>query len=221
MPVRAVLFDIDGTLIDSNEEHVKAWAFAFDEAGHPQEADAIRSQIGKGGDLLVPTLLPDADEAVHERIAERHGENFKTMYLDHVGAFDHAADLVRHVHATGRQVVLASSAKREELDHYVAVLGIGDVLDATVSIDDVETSKPAPDIFGAALVKLGIGAADAIVVGDTVYDVEAAGRAGIAAIGLTSGPFDEAALRDAGAIAVFRDVADLLAAFDRSPLAKG
>jgi HAD superfamily hydrolase (TIGR01509 family) len=217
--IQAVLFDIDGTLVDSNEQHVNAWAFAFRDEGHPQEIDDIRAQIGKGGDLLVPALLPEASDAVRKRLAEGQGQYFKTMYLDHIRAFPDATALIQKVHATGRKVALASSAKGEELRHYVALLGIGDCLAATASIDDVEASKPEPDIFSAALGKLGVAGGHAIVVGDTPYDVEAALRAGIAAIGLTSGPFDRAQMKAAGAIAVFADVADLLEHFDRSPVA--
>jgi membrane protein len=219
MAIKAVFFDVDGTLVDSNEQHVNAWAFAFREEGHPQEIDDIRAQIGKGGDLLVPTLLPEADNAVRARLSKRHGEHFKDSYLDNVRAFDGASDLVRKVHASGAMVVLASSAKQDELDHYADMLDIKECLAATTSIDDVETSKPAPDIFGTALKKVGITADEAVVVGDTVYDVEAALKAGIVTIGLTSGPFDETQLKDAGAITVYANAADLLRDFDRSPLA--
>lgn len=218
MEVRAVLFDIDGTLVDSNEQHVNAWALAFREADRPQELDDIRAQIGKGGDLLVPSLFPNVGEVLCKRLADRHGQLFKTMYLDHVHPFPGASDLVERVHRTGRKVALASSAKRDELDFYVEMLGIGRFLEAIASIDEVAVSKPEPDIFSVALTKLGIAAGNAIVVGDTPYDVEAATRVGIAAVGLTSGPFDRKVLKDAGAIAVFADVADLLNQFDRSPL---
>jgi HAD superfamily hydrolase (TIGR01549 family) len=219
LTLEAVLFDIDGTLVDSNEQHVNAWAFAFRDEGKPQELDDIRAQIGKGGDLLVPALLPDVDDAVQKRIADLHGTYFKVLYLDTIRAFDKATDLIEKMHARGRKVVLASSAKGDELDHYVGLLGIGGLLAATTSIDDVEASKPEPDIFRVALEKVGVAPDAAMVIGDTPYDVEAALRAGIAAIGLTSGPFDEQRLKDAGAIAVFADVADLLAKFDTSPLA--
>jgi membrane protein len=218
MDVEAILFDVDGTLVDSNEGHVTAWAFAFREEGNPQELDDIRAQIGKGGDLLVPALLPDVDGATRKRIADRHGEHFKESYLDHVRAFDGAADLVRTVHGSGRKVVLASSAKREELEHYIGLLGIENCLAATTSIDDVDVSKPEPDIFACALEMVGVPPDRAVAVGDTVYDVEAARRAGVATVGLTSGPFDERQMKDAGAIAVFADVAELLREFDRSPL---
>ncbi len=218
MFIQAVFFDIDGTLVDSNEQHVESWAFAFREQGCPQERDDIREQIGKGGDLLVPTLLPDADTGLRERLSAKHGEHFKTVYLDRVRPFEGAAALLRRVHASGRKILLASSAKAEELDHYIDLLDVRSLIDGTTSIDDVETSKPAPDIFGVALDKAGVPAADVVVVGDTPYDVEAAGRAGIAAVGLTSGPFDERRLKEAGAIAVYPGVAALLADFDRSIL---
>ena len=219
MTLRAVLFDIDGTLVDSNEQHVDSWAFAFREEGCPQEIDEIRAQIGKGGDLLVPALLPDAGEELRERLSSRQGEHFEAVHLDRVRAFEKATDLVEHAHRSGLKVVLASSAKQKQLERYVELLGIADHLAATTSVDDVERSKPEPDIFGVALEKVGVEPAEAIVVGDTPYDVEAARRAGIAAIGLTSGPFDEAELRDAGAVAVFADAAALLDAYDQSPLA--
>ena len=198
---------------------MNAWGFAFREEGRPQELDEIRAQIGKGADLLVPTLLPDADDALRQRIADAHGRHFKGMYLDHVRAFPGASALIARVAGSGRKVVLASSAARDELEHYVALLGVGELLAASTSIDDVEASKPEPDIFGVGLAKIGVAANRAMVVGDTSYDVEAARRAGIAAIGVTSGPFTQDQLKEAGAVAVFADVADLLARFDRSPLA--
>ena len=220
MTIEVVLFDIDGTLVDSNEQLVNAWAFAFREEGHPQELDDIRSQIGKGGDLLVPELLPDLDDPIRKRIAERQGDYFKEIYLDHVRAFEDAAELIGRVYASGRKVVLASSAKRDELEHYVGLLCVKPLITATTSIDDVETSKPEPDIFGAALEKVGVEPSRALVVGDTIYDVDAALRLGIATVGVTSGPFDERQLKEAGAIAVFADVASILRDFDRSPLAQ-
>lgn len=220
MKVAAVLFDIDGTLVDSNEQHVDAWAFAFREAGHPQEREDIRGQIGKGGDLLVPALLPSADPKLSKSIADAQGRHFKQTYLDHVRPFPGAAELIAAVHASGRKVVLASSATISELDHYVALLGVGSRLAAMTSIDDVDTSKPAPDIFSTALETIGVAAPDALVVGDTTYDVEAARAAGLASVAVASGPFSARQLRDAGAAAVYADVADLLARWKQSPLAE-
>ena len=216
--MKAVLFDLDGTLVDSNEAHADVWAQVFAEAGVDVSRAAIRGQIGKGGDLLVPTLAPDLDEAAQEKLAERHGEIFKADHLAAVRPFPDAAALVAHVHARGLKVVLASSASRDELDHYVGLLGIADLVDASTTADDVETSKPAPDIFGVALDKLaGVDPADAVVVGDTPYDVEAAAKAGMRAVAVRSGGFDDAAL--SGAVAIYDDVADLLARFDDGVLA--
>jgi HAD superfamily hydrolase (TIGR01509 family) len=219
LEIEAVLSDTDGTLVDSNEEHVNAWAFAFQEEKPSQELDDIRAQIGKGGDLLVPAFLPDVDSEIQKRIAERQGRIFKELYLAHVRAFEGAAEIVRRVRASGRKAFLASSAKGEKLQHYVRLLDIEECLTATTSIDDVQASKPEPDIFVVALEKGGVDPARAIVVGDTPYDVEAARRAGVAAVGVTTGPFDEQQLKDAGAIAVFASVAGLLEEFDNSPLA--
>lgn len=218
MKVRAVLFDVDGTLVDSNEAHVDAWAVAFREAGHPQEVDDIRLQIGKGGDLLVPALWPEANEEQRKAAAEAQGRHFKSAYLRHIKPFPGARDLLVRVKESKRTIILASSAKGEEVNYYLRLLDAKNLVDAITSADDVEASKPEPDIFEAALAKAGVEANAAIAVGDTVYDVEAAQRVGIATIGLTSGPFDQAQLKDAGAVAVFADVADLLAKFDRSPL---
>ena len=216
--IRAVLFDLDGTLVDSNDFHVEAWDIVFREAGHRIDRDAIRGQIGKGGDLLVPTLLPDLPKAQRDRLAERHGEVFKARYLDRVRPFPDAAALLRHVAASGRKVVLASSASDDELQHYVELLGVGDVVAATTSKDDVATTKPAGDIFAAALVKARVLPRHAVVVGDTPYDIEAARKCGVATVAVRSGGFDEAALGQA--VARYDDVAALLARFDRTPLAR-
>ena len=210
--VKAALVDIDGTLVDSNDLHVDAWVIAFGEAGLAIDRAAIRGQIGKGGDLLVPTLAPDLDEAAQEKATERHGEVFKERFLDRVRPFPRAHDLIAHLHGAGIKIVLASSASQEELDHYRDLLDLEDLIDATTTIDDVETSKPAPDIFTTALSKLpGIAPAEALVIGDTPYDCDAAAKAGIPAVAVRSGGFDEGALREAGTKALYDDVADLLA----------
>ncbi len=216
--VRAVLFDLDGTLVDSNEFHVDAWERVFREAGHAIDRDAIAGQIGKGGDLLVPALLPDADAAERERLSTRHGEVFKARYLDLVRPFPGATDLLRRVKDSGRTVVLASSANGEELEHYVRLLGAEDLVAASTSHDDVETTKPAGDIFAAALVKARVTPGHAIVVGDTPYDIAAAAKCHVQTVAVRSGGFDEAALE--GAVARYDDVGALLAGFEASPLAR-
>lgn len=220
MKIKAILFDIDGTLVDSNDYHVQAWAEAFRGVGAAFDAQTIHDQIGKGTDMLVPTLLPGTDDAEQEQLGEVHGDVFKTRFLDRVRPFPGAHDLLARVHASGRQVVLASSASQAELDHYLGLLNARELVAASTSADDVENTKPAPDIFTTALAKIApITAGEAIVIGDTPYDIEAARKCGIAAIGVRSGGFTDAALQDAGAVAVYDDVAALLAGFDESLLA--
>lgn len=219
MPMAAILFDLDGTLVDSNDLHVRAWEEVFREGGFEIPADAIRSQIGKGGDNLVPALLPDLDSDRQEALAHRHGEVFKGRYIADVRPFPGARSLLARVREAGSKVVLASSAGGEELDHYVELLDARDLVDAATSKDDVRNSKPDPDIFAAALEKAGAASADAVVVGDTPYDVIAASKCGIRTVAVLSGGFPEQALRDAGAVALYPDVAALLDGFDESPLA--
>jgi HAD superfamily hydrolase (TIGR01509 family) len=217
--IKAVFFDVDGTLVDSNDLHVDAWDEAFRDHGFSVEKAAIRGQIGKGGDLLVPTLLPDVSDDTTKALSDRQGAIFKKRYLDEVPPFEGATALLRHVHACGQRVVLASSADAKEVKHYIGVLDVSAAVDAMTSIDDVETSKPAGDIFAAALNKVkSLKPDEVIVVGDTPYDVEAATRCGIRTVALRSGGFDDAVLRQAGAVALYDDVADLLANYETSPL---
>jgi len=219
MPVRAVLFDIDGTLVDSNDLHVIAWEEAFATIGARFDRQSIHDQIGKGTDMLVPALVPDADEALQEKLGDAHGTVFKGQFLSQVVPFPGAHDLLARVHAAGKAVVLASSASGEELQHYLGLLDAHELVEATTSADDVENTKPAPDIFATALRKVApLSADEVMVVGDTPYDIEAAAKCGIAAIAVRSGKFSDETLLGAGAIALYDDVASLLADFDHSPL---
>jgi membrane protein len=219
MPIRAVFFDIDGTLVDSNDFHVRAWDEAFRDAGHQFDRQSIHDQIGKGTDMLVPTLLPDLDEGAGEALGERHGELFKERYLAQVQPFPRARDLLARVHDSEQRVVLASSASKGELEHYLDLMNARELVYASTSADDVET-KPAPDIFSVALNKVTpLSPDEVIVVGDTPYDVEAAGKCGIRTVALRSGKFPDEALHSAGAVAIYDSVAALLAGYDSSPLA--
>jgi len=218
--ISTLLFDIDGTLVDSNDLHVRAWQEVFREAGHDFTAQIIRDQVGKGGDNLVPTLLPDLSEEEQERIAAGHGPRYRDNYMDRVRPFPGARELLARAKEEGFTVALATSANPEELDHYVELLDAADLIDLTTSKGDVEATKPAPDIFAAAVKKASVRPEEALVIGDTPYDVLAAKRAGVGAIGLLSGGFSEEDLRAAGAVAVYRDAAELLARWERSPIAR-
>ena len=220
MQIKAILFDIDGTLVDSNDMHVLAWEEAFAGIGKSFDRQVVHDQIGKGTDMLVPTLLPDLDKDAQEKLGEVHGAVFKAKFLNEAKPFPDAHDLLSHAHGCGQQVVLASSASKAELDHYLDLLGARDLVAATTSSDDVKQTKPAPDIFAVALSKLaGIEPNEVIVVGDTPYDIEAAGKCGIAAIALRSGRFSDQMLQNAGAIMIYDDAAALLAGYADSPLA--
>lgn len=219
MYVNAVLFDIDGTLIDSNDLHVLAWEEAFLGEGHAIDRQVIHDQIGKGADNLVPTLLPQADEAKRERLGKAQGDLFKRKYLRSAKPFPNARALLERVHASGRKIVWASSASKGELDHYLDLLSAQKLVVAMTSIDDVNQSKPAPDIFDVAMKKVApLTPGDAIVVGDTPYDIEAARKCGIDTVALRSGGFSDDELRDSGAVALYDDVAALLRDYDQSPL---
>lgn len=221
MTIKAIFFDIDGTLVDSNDLHVTAWQEALASAGAHFTRETIHDQIGKGADMLIPALLPDLNEADRERLADAHGELYKSRFLSEVKAFPGARDLLRHVARSGQQVVLASSASRPEVDHYLDLLDAHSLVSASTSADEVERSKPAPDIFAHALGKMApLLPHEVIVVGDTPYDASAAGKCGIAAVGLRSGKFPDDVLLGAGAIALYDDAAALLAGYDDSPLAR-
>lgn len=221
MTIKAILFDIDGTLVDSNDFHVKAWIEAFRDAGKIFTDETIHEQIGKGTDMLVPTLMPEANEAEQEKLGNAHSKAFKGKYLKQVKAFPAARDLLIRVHEAGQKIVLASSASKEELDHYLDLLDARDIVAETTSANDVENTKPAPDIFATALKKIApLSAEEVMVIGDTPYDVEAAEKCGIAAIALRSGNFTDEVLLKAGAVTLYDDAAALLEGYDSSPLAK-
>jgi HAD superfamily hydrolase (TIGR01509 family) len=220
--IRAVIFDVDGTLVDSNDLHVEAWREAFRSYGKELAFDELHGQMGKGGDQLMPVFCSEDELDEFGDQLERHRvELFAERYLPRVRPFPRVRELFERIKADGLQIALASSAKEEELERHKKSLRVEDLLEAATSADDAERSKPHPDIFEAALSGLnGVRPEEAVVLGDTPYDVEAAAKAGIRTVGLLSGGFTEEALRGAGAVAVYRDVSDLLEHYEESPLAK-
>lgn len=218
---KAAIFDVDGTLLDSVDLHALAWHEAMVKFGHAVSVEQARSQIGKGGDKLIPHFLTaDAQRDHGEELEEWRGTRFKSEYLPLVRPFSAVPDLMQRVRDTGLRIAVASSAKKNELEQYLDIAGIADLIDVTTSSDDVEESKPAPDIFEVALKKLGAAAGDAVAVGDTRYDAEAAGKAGIATIGVLSGGFTESSLRQAGCVQIYPGPAAMLACFGDSVLAR-
>jgi len=203
---KAVFSDIDGTLVDSNEFHVVAWDEAFRKRGHIVARPALRAQIGKGGDRLIPSLLPDLDELERKKIGDTHSEIFKARFLNLVRPFPRAAELVRKLHAAGKKVLLVSSSDATEVEHYVRLLKLEKYLSGTVNFDDVAQTKPAGDLFAIALRRAGVKPEDALALGDTPYDIEAAAKCAIPTIALRSGGFADARLAAAGPLAMITDV---------------
>jgi HAD superfamily hydrolase (TIGR01549 family) len=219
--LKAVIFDIDGTLVDSVDLHARAWQEAFALFGKQVDFERVRYQIGKGGDQLLPVFFTRAElDEFGEELEEFRGQHYKREYLPRVRAFPRVRELFERLRADGRRIVLASSAKKDELTEYKRIANIADLVEDETSADDAERSKPHPDIFEAALAQLkGVRAEEALVVGDTPYDAEAAGKIDLRTIGLLCGGFPAADLRAAGCVRLYESPADLLAHYAGSPLA--
>jgi HAD superfamily hydrolase (TIGR01549 family) len=222
--MKAVIFDMDGTLIDSVDFHAEAWLRAFHHFGKVDiQYDEVRSQIGKGGDQLLPVFLSKQEiEGIGEQLEKYRSELFRREYRDRVRAFPRVRALFERLKQDGYRLALASSSSKEDLEVYKRVANIGDLLEADTSADDAERSKPHPDIFAAALEHLGnVEPNEAIVVGDTPYDAQAARKLGVQRIiGVLCGGFAEEDLRSAGCGQIFRDPADILERYDESFFAR-
>ena len=218
----AVIFDIDGTLLDSVDLHAESWRQTFRRFGRDIPFADIRTQIGKGGDQLLPVFFSEREVALIGKVMEKtRGNLFKGEFLARVKPFPDVRPLFERMKRDGLKLALASSAKKDELEHYAKLLEIDDLIEVGTSTDDAEKSKPHPDIFEAALAKLGkLSPKDCLVLGDTPYDAEAAGKAGIKTVGVLCGGFPEADLKKAGVIAVYQDPEDLLRRYDGSPFAE-
>ena len=210
-----VIVDVDGTMLDTNYLHVLAWLRAFRAHGHADvEAVRIHEAIGISSSELVEYVLGSPDEAV----AKAHSTEYEA-FQDDVKAFPRAADLLRECDARGLAVVLATSGDKGDLDWMLPAIGIEEsVLASAATSGDVEDAKPAPDLMHASMEAADLDPERTVALGDTVWDVQAATKAGIPCVAVLSGGVPEAVLREAGAIEVWADVADLLAHLDDSRL---
>jgi HAD superfamily hydrolase (TIGR01549 family) len=212
----AAILDVDGTLVDSNYQHALAWYRALRQHGHVLPVWRVHRHIGMGGDQIVDSLCGDeveADQGDDIRAAER------ALYLamiEEVEPLDGARELIVDLKRMDRRVVLASSAKPDEIEHYVDLLDARELADAWTSSGDVEATKPEPDLVDVALERVGGG--PAVMVGDSTWDCEAAKRAGIETLAVRTGGFSEQELREAGASAVFRSIEELRRRLSDTPL---
>ena len=216
MPPAAIL-DIDGTLVDTNYQHALAWYRAFHQQGIVLPIWRIHRHIGMGGDHLVKALCGD-------QVEDERGDDIraaeKVLYAELIGEvepLEGSRELIEDLKERGHAVVLASSAKEDEVDHYLELLDARELADGWTTSADVEATKPEPDLVQAAIDKAGGG--EAVMVGDSTWDCEAAKRAGIETVAVLTGGFSEAELRDAGAVAVFLSMNDLRESLDETPLA--
>jgi HAD superfamily hydrolase (TIGR01509 family) len=217
--LKGVIFDVDGTLVDSNDAHAQSWVDTFREAGYDVPFDKVRPLIGMGSDKLLPETIGisrDSDEG--KKLLERRGEIFRTQYLPRLRPLPGARDLVLRVKREGLKAIVATSAKDEELKGLLKAAHVEDLMEEKATASDAKRSKPDPDIVRAAIDESGLAERDLVMIGDTPYDIEAATRAGVRAIGFLSGGWTRAQLK--GAVETYDGPADLLARYDTSLLGK-
>jgi HAD superfamily hydrolase (TIGR01509 family) len=218
--VRGVLLDIDGTLLDSNDAHARAWVETFAEFGKTVRFEDVRRLIGMGGDRLMPKVSGiEEDSELGQKISERRRALFLESYLPELRPFPKVRNLLEALRRRDLTLVIATSAGAEELKPLLRQAQVLDLIDAKTSSGDAEESKPAPDIVEAAVRRSGLEAEQLVMVGDTPYDVTASARAGVPCIALRSGGWGDEELRDA--IAIYDDVANLLEQLEESPLGRG
>jgi HAD superfamily hydrolase (TIGR01509 family) len=218
--VRGVILDVDGTLIDSNDAHANSWVEAMAEAGIEVPFSKVRRLIGMGGDKLLPASCGfEEDSPEGKKISRRRQEIFKERYLPQLQPFPDAERLLQRMDRDGLRLVVASSAKADELQELLRICGGDKYIDSKTSSDDAEHSKPDPDIVQAALARLGLGQTEVCMLGDTPHDIGAAHKAGVRIVALRCGGWGDANL--ANAVAVYENPADLLAQYDSSPFAVG
>lgn len=216
--LRGVLLDIDGTLLDSNDAHASSWADVFAEFGYDIRFEHVRPLVGMGGDKLVPILTGlDHESPKGKQLSDRKKAVFEAKYLPYLKPTRGARGLLEHLLAEGLTLVIATSAGEDEMRGLLERAGVADLIHRATSSGDVESSKPDPDVIGAALRKGRLTANEVVMLGDTPYDIAAAAKAGVPTITLRCGGWwDDLAL--GGAVAIYNDPADLLAQYDESPL---
>ena len=218
--LKGVIFDVDGTLVNSNDAHARAWLEALRERGVDVPFSVIRNAIGMGGDKLLPSVAGvDAESELGRQLAQRRGEVFRTQFLPTLRPFAQARALLLALRAMGLKLAVASSAEKAELGALLGLAQVTDLLEGATSSNDAKHSKPDPDIVGAALRQLDLAPEHALLIGDTPYDAEAAARAGARSIVLRCGGRSDRDL--AGALAIYDDPADLLAHLQTSPICNG
>ncbi len=218
--LRAVIFDIDGTLVDSVDAHALAWQQAFRHVGRVVPLDKIRPQIGRGSDQIIPMFLSAEDaQQLGEELNNYRKDLFRREYLPRLRPFAQTRELFLKIQSSGLKIALASSADNEDLMAYKRIAGIEDLIDGETAAQDVDHTKPNPEVVKAALGTLGNpDHGSVLLVGDTPYDAQAAEKLGILTVGLLCGGTPESELMQAGCIAVYRDPAHLLAEYEDSPL---
>jgi len=213
--LRAAVFDVDGTLVDTVDLHARAWQDAFRKWGKDVDFIEVRSQIGKGGDQILPMFFsPGEIKRFGEEMSEWRGQHFKSVYLPQAKPFPKTRELFSALRERGVKLALASSAKKDELESYKKLANIADLVDGETSADQVERTKPHPDVFAIAVENLGIAPEKAIAIGDSPFDAQSAGKIGLLTVGVLCGGFPEELLRAAGAVEIYRDPEDLLAHVD-------
>ena len=210
--IKAIIFDLDGTIVDSVDYHTEARVKAFQKYGYNFSFAKLRQQIGKGSEYIVGDLLSQEEaEKLESDIAQYRKKYYQDNLLEQVRPFPKVKELFQTIKADEIKIVLASSARKETIAHYKELLEIEDLIDGATSTDDVEKSKPEPDIFAAALEQLAdLSTEEIIVVGDSPYDAIAAGKISLRTIGVLCGSFERETLIEAGCIALYQDPADLL-----------
>ncbi len=217
--IKGVILDVDGTLIDSNDAHARAWVDAFREFGYDVPYGRTRALVGMGGDNLLPEAINlEKDTEEGEALSKRRGEIFKEKYLRTINPFAGTRDMVKRMRDEGLEIAIGTSASKKELNPLLEIADVLDLIDSKTSADDAENSKPDPDIIHAALKRLKMASDEVLMVGDTPYDIESAGKAGVRTVAFRSGGWTDEGLR--GAIAVYAGPWDLLDRFDTSPFAK-